>query len=686
MSLRRPSHRAAPLAVVALLTAGLLGPVPDGLSVARAANAPLPASGFARHLSAQVYGYLPYWELDSGTDASLRYDLLTDIALYAVTLNSDGSINTSTNGYAAVTSSLADTIISHAHAAGVRVDLTVTSFGLAKNTAFFSDTVAQATAVTAIASLVADRGVDGVNVDVENLHNADFPAYAAWVAKIRAAIVAADPAGRVTVATNGASSGALMAADALKAGADRAFLMGYGYRSAGSNPAGSISPVTRSDGGQSLSTSLAAYASAGVPSNRILLGLPYFGMTWPTTTGGAHATTNGAGYTFIPRTGMAGIPAGTSIGYDSLEQSAWFAVQDPTTGSWSETYFDNGQSLRAKYGLVSAQRLAGAGIWALGYERGVTGYWEAIAASFGVTRLAGADRYGTAAAVSAANIGAGPSTVFVATGTAFPDALAGAVAAARASTALLLVQPTSIPSATATELKRLHPSQIVVLGGAGAVSDGVVHDLGTYAPGGVTRIGGADRYATAALVAKATFPAGAPVAYLATGTAFPDALSAAPVAASQGGPVLLTNPTKLPTATATELQRLDPATVVIVGGEGAVSSGVVQAVSTLLPTAHLIRLGGSDRYATSALVAGQFAPGAPAVYVATGVTFPDALSASAVAGASASPLLLTTATTLPSEATSQIERIGPPRAIVLGGTDVVSDSVVNAIRTALATP
>ena len=63
------------------------------------------------------------------------------------------------------------------------------------------------------------------------------------------------------------------------------------------------------------------------------------------------------------------------------------------------------------------------------------------------------------------------------------------------------------------------------------------------------RIAGADRYSTAATLSRAHFPAGVPVAFVATGRNFPDALAVGPVAGMQGGPVLLTDPNSLPQAT-----------------------------------------------------------------------------------------------------------------------------------------
>ena len=117
-------------------------------------------------------------------------------------------------------------------------------------------------------------------------------------------------------------------------------------------------------------------------------------------------------------------------------------------------------------------------------------------------RLAGSNRYATAAAVSKAYVSKVGGTVFVATGANFPDALAGAAAAGAMGAPILLVAQGSVPTATATELTRLKPAKIVILGSTGVVSDAVASDLGHYAAS-VTRLAGSNRYATAAAVSKA---------------------------------------------------------------------------------------------------------------------------------------------------------------------------------------
>ena len=684
-----PSPLARLLAVTAIATVvaasvAVAAPAVPVLTEQAGAEAPLSNSQLARRLSAEIYGYLPYWEIDSGVDAYLRYDLLTDIALFSVGFNASGAIVTTATGYSRVTGSTAATIVSHAHAAGVRVDLTVTSFGFDKNAAFFSNPTAMSNAAAAIAALVNNEDLDGVSLDVELLENAYFAAYGTFVGQIRTALRATNPNARVSVATNGSISGTGMANQALANGADRVFIMGYSYRTEGANPAGSIAPVIRTDGGKSLTWTLDLYRDKGVPANRILIGLPYYGRSWNTTTGTLHSPTTSSAGVFIPSDDLAAIPAGTPIQDDPVEASKWFAVQDPVTHAWTQTYFDDPWTLRTKYTLAASRGLAGVGIWTLGYDRGVPGYWNSISAIFGTTRITGNDRFATAAAVSAEAFAPGVGTAYVASGWAVVDGVVGAAAAGGSNSPLLLVGPASVPASTAAELIRLKPSKIVVLGGTGAVSDTVLVALAAFAPGGVTRLAGVDRFETAAAISRGLFPGTSSTAYVVSGYGLADALTAGPAAARDHAPVLLTTVDRLPEATRVELTRLAPTKVVIVGGTGVVGPAVEAAIVTALPGVTIQRLAGANRYATAAAVGATFAHGPLSLYVASGQSFADAPAAAAAAGSRGVPLLLSAPLGLPAVTSSTIQALAPARALVVGGPAVLSDVVLVAVRSAVA--
>jgi putative cell wall-binding protein len=197
----------------------------------------------------------------------------------------------------------------------------------------------------------------------------------------------------------------------------------------------------------------------------------------------------------------------------------------------------------------------------------------------GLTRVFGADRYATAAAVSAQAFPAPVSTAYVASGATWPDALAAVPHAARAGGPVLLTRPTSLPDPIKAELTRLQPNRIVVVGGSGAVSDGVMAELnGYHHGGGVSRLAGADRYGTAAALSAAHHPGGAPLAYVATGQNFPDALAAGPAAAVRGAPTILVGTGTMPPSSGNELYRLNPSRIVLLGGPAVVSKGVQDAL------------------------------------------------------------------------------------------------------------
>jgi putative cell wall-binding protein len=297
-----------------------------------------------------------------------------------------------------------------------------------------------------------------------------------------------------------------------------------------------------------------------------------------------------------------------------------------------------------------------------------------------VIRLAGANRFETAATVSAHHHPGGAGSVFVATGTNFPDALAGATAAGLANSPLLLTG--SIPPATATELDRLDPNTLLILGGTAVISPADAATLSTW--GTTHRLAGDNRYQTAIEISRASFGDGeAEVVLVATGTNFPDALAAAAAAAKLNGPVLLTPPGALPAEVAAEITRLDPDTILVIGGEAAVSSAVVDALSAIKPTT---RISGANRYDTAVAISQHAFTNPNAVnrvYIAVGTNFPDALAGAAAAAALGAPVLLTPSDSLPVSVAIEIARLGPSRIYILGGTAVISDNVANQLEALL---
>ncbi len=256
------------------------------------------------------------------------------------------------------------------------------------------------------------------------------------------------------------------------------------------------------------------------------------------------------------------------------------------------------------------------------------------------TRVSGADRYETAVALSERYFPSGAGTVVLATGTGFADALAGAPLAASLDAPLLLTRPTGAPESVRVEIARLQPARLVAVGGTAAVSQADLTSLAALAGGAQTeRVAGADRYGTAAAVAAALAPV--QFAVVASGLNFADALSAGPLAARRQGAVLLTPPDRLGAAAAAAIAGLPASSVLIAGGTGAVSTAVESDLAALLG-GPASRIGGIDRYDTSARFATEVAKdgGRGGSLLTTGADYPDAMVAAAHGSRLGQPVLL----------------------------------------------
>lgn len=315
----------------------------------------------------------------------------------------------------------------------------------------------------------------------------------------------------------------------------------------------------------------------------------------------------------------------------------------------------------------------------------------AASASAATTRrLAGANRYETAVEVSKASFPAPVAAVFVASGGDFADALAAGPAGGSLGGPVLLVPPTGpLPTAVARELDRLDPSDIYLVGGTGAVSTPMAAQVATH--GRVTRIAGADRFATAAkLVPFHVYTDGADggtegpaTAVIANGLSLADGVTAGALASHRRSPVLaspllLTTATSLPASTREALKGFQE--VIIVGGTGAVSSAVEREVRAVVPKARFTRLSGADRYATAAAVSRFSLPQTPAqdIFLTSGTSLSDSLTVAPVVSPASVryALLPTRKDCVPAVILAEVNRLQSPRRTAVGGTGVVSDAAL----------
>lgn len=297
---------------------------------------------------------------------------------------------------------------------------------------------------------------------------------------------------------------------------------------------------------------------------------------------------------------------------------------------------------------------------------------------FRIERLAGANRYESAVAISREFFGAGAPVALVASGEVFADGLAAGPAGDQLAGPVLFVKKDHVPAVTRAEVQRLRPSRLLVLGGEATVDEATFAELAGLTSGVTTRVAGADRFAVAAAVSRTAFPEGAGIAYVASGRVWPDALAGGAAAAVQGAPMLLTDAHTVPAALRDELRRLGPERIMLLGGTASVSSGVAADLNAIAPVE---RVWGADRYATALAISRRvFGPGRPGVLLATGTTYPDALAGVPATRTTRGPILLTRASSLADGSEDELLRLGPDAAYVLGGTASVSIAVPRLVQ------
>lgn len=305
----------------------------------------------------------------------------------------------------------------------------------------------------------------------------------------------------------------------------------------------------------------------------------------------------------------------------------------------------------------------------------------------GSKRLAGTNRYETSVKVSSSLPLYTGETVVLASGKNFPDALSAAAGAGSMGAPILLTEQASIPQEIQSELVRLSPRQVLLVGGTAALGPGIEAKVAQLLPDvTIWRAGGVDRYETSANVSRLLWPnREANEVFIAAGENFPDALAGGAAAAKKDAPLLLMSKNGPKEALVEELQRLNPGKVNLLGLgwsetakrsiAEAVASSPMSSISADQMMRHINEVGGSDRYQTALVVAKRFFGGYSKAVIASGEDFPDALVAAPLAEAAGMPIVLAPAQRcVPDRNLAAYKTI--KQRVIVGGTGAVPDEAL----------
>ena len=289
-----------------------------------------------------------------------------------------------------------------------------------------------------------------------------------------------------------------------------------------------------------------------------------------------------------------------------------------------------------------------------------------------VRRVHGADRFASAAAT--ATFWSATETVYLATGTNFPDSLAAGVTAARVDAPVLLVTADSVPNSTRDQLIRLAPRTVYVAGGPAVIGDEVIATVKQLTGANVIRLFGPTRYETAELLTRVSwYRSKSSVAWMASGRDFQDPLIASAAAAVYSQPFVMVDGRLGPTDGVRDLLRtLGVTQLNVVAAPGAFSDEVM---AELRSSMNVIVFGASDPSERSASVWSNHAQ-SERVMLATSLNFPDALTAVPYATrADGTPLMLVPGTCVPVTTHQAIDRLDPSNVTLFGGPAALAAAV-----------
>ena len=304
-------------------------------------------------------------------------------------------------------------------------------------------------------------------------------------------------------------------------------------------------------------------------------------------------------------------------------------------------------------------------------------YTEELEEKVSVARVYGEDRYRTAYAIAdlmKEALGVEKfSSVVLASGGDFPDALAGSYLASVKKAPILLAPTTAGKIRTLVNYLKSNVASdgtIYLLGGTAAVSQDV-EDAIKAAGFKIERVAGDDRYKTNIAILKAGGVKAGDEILVCSATDFADALSAA----STGQAILLVTGDKLRAAQKKYLESLGNVKFTILGGNMAVTEAMEEALKAY---GTVTRLAGTDRYRTARAVAEKYYPTAEGVFVVLGTKYPDGLCAGPLAYLVKAPMLMATSTNT-RQAQTYVDAVKPQAAIVFGGATGIDDSAARKI-------
>lgn len=326
-------------------------------------------------LTKEVYGYHPYW-VGKAYYKAYHYNLLSTFAYFSYELNPK------TGGYHSIHDWKTTSSIDLAQQAGCRIELCVTNFGNTNNTTFLSNPKAWNTFAYQIIKLLKYRNADGVHLDFEGVPSSQRKNLTDFIAFLHKKMKTHLKKPSISMALPAVDWQHVFNIPTLNRYVDRFIIMGYDYYYKTGAKAGPVAPLYHGYiwKAYTLNKSINDYLNKGLPHDKLIAALPYYGYEWKTSkkTIPAKATSRGTPrtYSFIKTY----YDKKYSTKRDDHSAVPYYVLSSGKTVK--QCWFEDVTSLGKKYDLIQNKNIAGVGMWALGYDNGYSDLWNLLRKKF----------------------------------------------------------------------------------------------------------------------------------------------------------------------------------------------------------------------------------------------------------------------------------------------------------------
>ena len=322
-------------------------------------------------LNKVVYGWHPYW---SGS-AYVNYDwnLLSHFSFFSYEVDAATGNAISTHGF--TTSAAVNAAIASGN---TKVTLCVTLFS--SHATFLGNATARQTLITNLINLIQSKNAHGVNIDFEGLPVSQKTAFANFMVDLSNQFHAAIPGSDVSTVLYAVDWNNVFDFTIMASAVDKFIVMGYDYYWSGSTTAGPNDPLYHfsTTYNYNISKSITYYINAGCPRNKLIMGLPYYGREWPTSSTSVPSGATASGVARFYNDVKDNLNGYYSAGNHQQEVDSYSDIFVFNNGGTRQCFITLEDNFYKRLDHINNTGIGGMGIWALGYDDGYNEFWDGL--------------------------------------------------------------------------------------------------------------------------------------------------------------------------------------------------------------------------------------------------------------------------------------------------------------------